>query len=113
MSFLVDPPMLVAFGAASSLLPDERSRKAAERVVLVTFLGTSIGLYLNARPTRWLWELCRAESGRDWMLNSGVTHFEHRRSRPGVHVLAAALFAIYPFWYRLGARLAARQQPRQ
>ena len=106
MSFLVDPPMLVAAGAASSLLPDERSRKLAERAVVATFIGTSVSLYVNAGWTRWLWELCRAESGRDWMINSGVTKFEHDRPKPAVHVLGLALFAAYPFWFRLGAKVA-------
>lgn len=109
MSFLVDPPLLIACGAASNLLPDEKSRKVAQRAVLATFLGTSIALYLNAPVTRRLWELCRAESGRDWMLNSGVTHVEHKSPRPGVHLAAAALFAIYPLWYRVGTHLVPRR----
>lgn len=109
MSFLVDPPLLVACGAASTLLPDERSRKLAQRAVLATFLGTSIALYLNAPVTRRLWELCRAESGRDWMLNSGLSHIEHEAPRARVHVAAAALFAVYPVWYRLGTRLVPRR----
>lgn len=111
MSFLVDPPLLVACGAAANLLPDERARTRAERAVLATFLGTSISLYLNARWTRPLWKLCRARSGRDWMLNSGVTHFEHERPRAAVHVAAVALFVTYPLWFRLGARLAASRGP--
>ena len=106
MSFLVDPPMLVAAGAASNLLPDERSRKVAERAVVATFIVTSASLYVNAGWTRWLWELCRADSGRDWMINSGVTTFEHERPKPAVHVLGLALFAAYPLWFRLGARVA-------
>ena len=111
MSFLVDPPMLVACGAAANLLPDERSRKLAERAVLATFVVTSASLYVNARWPRRLWELCRAESGRDWMINSGVTRFEHRNPKPAVHVAAVALFAAYPWWYRLGARLGRPLQP--
>ncbi|MHB8671621.1 MAG: hypothetical protein ACYDAD_13865 [Acidimicrobiales bacterium] len=110
MSFLVDPPLLVAGGAAASrLVRDERSRTRVERAVLAVFLGTSISLYLNARWTRWLWRLCGAESGRDWMLNSGVAHFEHRAPRPAVHAAAAVLFATYPSWYRLGGRLGGRR----
>ena len=109
MSFLVDPPLLVACGAAASLLPDERSKKVAERAVVATFVVTSVSLYLNARWPRRLWELCRAESGRDWMINSGVTKFEHQAPKPAVHVLAAALFAAYPWWFRLGAKLAPQR----
>ncbi len=97
--------MLIACGAASNLLPDERSRKAVRGAVLATFLGTSIALYLNAPWTRWLWRLCRAESGRDWMINSGVTRFEHKSPGPAVHVAAVGLFVVYPLWYRLGERL--------
>lgn len=105
MSFLVDPPMLVACGAASNLLPEDRARRLVRGAVLATFLGTSIALYANAPWTRWLWKLCRADSGRDWMINSGVTHFEHESPPAAVHVAAAAMFAAYPLWYRLGARL--------
>ena len=109
MSFLADPPMLVACGAAASLLPDERSQKIAERAVVATFVVTSVSLYVNARWPRRLWELCRAESGRDWMINSGVTRFEHRQPKPAVHALAAVLFAAYPWWFRLGTKLAMRR----
>lgn len=105
MSFLIDPPMLLACGAASNLLPGERQRRAARAGVLAAFLGTSISLYLNGRSTRWLARLCRAQSGRDWMLNSGVTRFEHEHPPAAVHVLAVALFTAYPWWYRFGARL--------
>lgn len=112
MSFLVDPPMLVACGAASSLLPDDRSRRVVRGAVLAIFLGTSIALYANAPWTRWLWKLCRADSGRDWMINSGVTRFEHESPAASVHVAAAAMFAVYPLWYRLGARLTRSSVPR-
>lgn len=106
MSFLVDPPLLVGTGAAlGRLLPPGKAQDVAAKAVLATFIGTSVGLYLNRERTRWLWELCRAESGRDWMLNSGVTHFEHEHPKPWVHVVAAGIFATYPAWYRLGRRL--------
>lgn len=106
MSFLADPPLLVAAGAASRRLRSRRAQRAAETVTVAVFVGTSISLYRNAAWTRPLWKLCRAESGRDWMLNSGLTHFEHRHPGPVVHLLAAALFAAYPAWYRLGTRIA-------
>ena len=107
MSFLVDPPMLVASGVGiGRLAPDERTARAAERVVLAAFLVTSVGLYVEAPFTRWLWQLCRARSGRDWMLNSGVFRFDERAAGPGTHALAAAIFATYPLWVRLGRRLA-------
>jgi hypothetical protein len=110
VSFLIDPPLLVAGGAAAGRLAagDQRRLRAIERATLGVFLGTSISLYCNAPWTDWLARACRAESGRDWMLNSGVTRFEHRNPHPAVHALAAALFATYPLWFRLGTRLAAR-----
>lgn len=109
MSFLIDPPLLVATGAATARLAgDERRRRVAEWATLGIFLGTSVSLYCNAPWTNWLARACRAESGRDWMLNSGLTRFEHRRPRPAVHVLAAALFATYPVWFRVGTRLGRR-----
>lgn len=106
MSFLVDPPMLVASGAAIGVLaPDERTARAATRVVVATFLVTSVGLYVEAPFTRWLWRLCRARSGRDWMINSGVFRFDETAAGAGTHVLAAAIFATYPLWVRVGRRL--------
>lgn len=108
MSFLVDPPLLVAGGAAAARLTrgNQRALRKLEAATLGVFLGTSVSLYFNAPWTDWLARACRAETGRDWMLNSGVFRFEHRRPRPAVHALAAALFATYPFWFRLGTKLA-------
>lgn len=95
MSFLVDPPLLVLSGAAIEVLaPDERTAAVAGTAVLGTFFAVSGALY--AHPG---W-------GRDWMLNSGLFSFEHRRPSPRTHVLAAAIFATYPWWLRLGRRLA-------
>lgn len=109
MSFLIDPPLLAATGAAvAATTPDPRRRRRMRAAVLGVFVGTSVSLYLNLGWTRPIWRLCRAESGRDWMLNSGVTRFEHRRPRPWVHALAAALFATYPLWYDLGERWGRR-----
>ena len=107
MSFLLDPPLLVGAGAAiERVSPDERTARAAELAVTALFVGTSVLLYLNAPPVRWFWRACRATSGRDWMLNSGVFSFEHRHPSAATHVLAAGIFATYPLWPRLGRALA-------
>ena len=110
MSFLVDPPLLVASGAAIARggLPPAVSRRAEQAVVGI-FIATSVSLYFDREWTRGLWELCRARSGRDWMLNSGVFHFDEERAGPATHALAAAIFATYPLWVRLGRRLGRRQ----
>ena len=107
MSFLVDPPLLVLSGAAiERLAPDERTASRAGAAVLGTFLVTSGALYANAPWIRWFWKACRAETGRDWMLNSGVFHVDHRRVGWPTHLLGMALFATYPAWLRAGRRLA-------
>ena len=107
MSFLVDPPLLVASGAIiETVAPDEPTARRLEGAVLATFVVTSVSLYANARWTRWLAKLCRAQSGRDWMLNSGVFHFDHEDAGLPTHVLSAAIFATYPLWIRLGRRVS-------
>lgn len=111
MSFLIDPPLLVGAGVAvERLAPDAATARRIEKAVVATFVVTSVSLYLNRRWTRWLWELCRAESGRDWMLNSGVLHLEHDQPSPIVHAAAAAFFATYPAWMAIGRRLARVEQ---
>jgi hypothetical protein len=114
VSFLVDPPLLVGSGAMIERhAPSERSAETLSRILLAGFLVTSISLYLNLRWTRWIWKLCRAESGRDWMLNSGVLSLEHERPSLATHIASAVIFASYPAWLRLGRSLARRpeQQP--
>ena len=109
MSFLADPPMLVASGVAiERVARDERTARVAGRAVVATFLVTSIGLYVEAPFTRWLWRLCRARSGRDWMLNSGVFSFDERAAGARTHLASAAIFATYPLWLRVGRKLATR-----
>ncbi len=107
MSFLIDPPLLVATGAAlERLAPDEESKKLADKAVLVTFLGISTGLYLNLPGLGFVWKPFRAKSGRDWMLNSGVFRCNYENPPLRTHLAAAAIFATYPLWLKLGHRLA-------
>ena len=110
MSFLIDPPWLYATGRVYGRLMPERTptARAVEKATAGVFLGTSISLYLNRPWTRRIWELCGAEDGRDWMLNSGLFRIDHRRSSAPVHVIAALLFASYPLWLRLGERTARK-----
>ena len=112
MSFLIDPPWLYATGEAYARAAPERlhGRPAAAlgTATMAVFWGTSISLYLNRPWTRPIWRACRAESGRDWMLNSGVLHLEHERPGTLTHVVSAALFASYPAWLVLGYRRGRR-----
>lgn len=112
MSFLVDPPLLVASGATiETLSPDETTARRLEAAVLGLFVLTSVSLYANARWTHWLARLCRADTGRDWMLNSGVFRFDHEEAGVPTHVVSAAIFCTYPLWIRLGRRAGARLRP--
>jgi hypothetical protein len=103
MSFLIDPPWLYANGRIAATLP-ERAQAPVAAATVATFVGVSVSLYLNKPWTRWMWELCRAEDGRDWMLNSGVLRIDPQRAGPRTHAISAALFATYPLWLWLGLK---------
>jgi hypothetical protein len=104
MSFLIDPPWLYANGRllAERVPPPQRDRLAA--ATLGVFLVTSVSLYLDARWTKPIWRLCRARSGRDWMLNSGVLKLDPDAAGTPTHLASAVLFATYPLWLWLGLR---------
>ena len=113
-SFLLDPPMLVGSGWLASRLTRRLRpgrREAALRTLRVgtitVFWVTSVSLYLNLPWTEWIWKMVRAESGRDWMLNSGVFSFEHERPSARVHTLSAAILATYPLWFQAGVKAGA------
>ncbi len=57
---------------------------------MAVFYGVSVSLYLNRRWTHPIARLCRAESGRDWMLNSGILRLDHERAGPATHAVSAA-----------------------
>lgn len=110
MSFLADPLLLLGAGATiERVAPDERAARKAEQAMIVTFLAFSVPVYLEARWTRPIWRTFGARSGRDFMLNSGVFHFEYRDPPARTHVAAAAILATYPFWLHFGRRLGRRR----
>ncbi len=109
MSFLIDPPWLYANGRLTATFP-ERAQRPVAAATLGAFLVTSVSLYLNRPWTRWIWRLCRARDGRDWMLNSGVLKLPYKRVGTGTHAVSAALFASYPVWLWLGHRHARRRR---
>ena len=104
MSFLIDPPWLYANGRvlAAQVPPPRRDQLAA--ATLGVFVITSVSLYLDRKWTTPIWRLCRARSGRDWMLNSGVFKLDPDAAGAPTHAVSAALFATYPFWLWLGLR---------
>jgi hypothetical protein len=104
MSFLIDPPWLYANGRALAQVSEPPKRDRLAAATLGVFLVTSISLYLNSAWTRPIWRLCRARSGRDWMLNSGVLKLDPDRAGTPTHLVSGALFATYPLWLWLGLR---------
>jgi hypothetical protein len=104
MSFLIDPPWLYANGRAIAATQPAERQKPLALATLGVFLVTSLSLYANARWTRPIVWLCRARSGRDWMLNSGVLRLDDEHPSGTTHAVSAALFTTYPLWLWLGLR---------
>jgi hypothetical protein len=104
MSFLIDPPWLYANGRVLAQAAPPQTRRPLAAATLGVFMITSISLYLDRGWTKPIWRLCRARSGRDWMLNSGVLRMDPDRASAPTHAVSAALFATYPFWLWLGLR---------
>jgi hypothetical protein len=113
MSFLIDPPWLYANGRAYAELAPERvqgrTAAAAGAATIAAFWAVSVSLYLNKSWTHPIARACRAENGRDWMLNSGVLRLDHHRAGRATHAISAALFASYPLWLWLGWRDGRRR----
>lgn len=107
MSFLLDPPLLVGAGAViESKVKDDKLKLLLETSTVAMFIGTSVSLYLEKPHVKWLWKICGAKSGRDWMLNSGVFNFSYDNDDDVMtHLISGAIFATYPFWIRLGRKL--------
>jgi hypothetical protein len=119
-SFLIDGPWLVSIGWIAGKIINkvakngEDAKKAKLIIGVLTIVGfwvTSISLYFNMEWVRWMWEMCGAESGRDWMINSGVFNFDHENVSTKGHVIAALLFTTYPIWIKAGFKLAG--QPKE
>ena len=60
----------------------ERTAAVLGAATVAGFWAVSVPLYLNRRWTVPIAKACRAEDGRDWMLNSGVLHIDHERAGP-------------------------------
>ena len=106
MSFVIDPPLLVASGAAIERLGvDEAQARRLRAGTLATFIGVSLALYANAPGLRAIWGPFGARSGREFMLTSGLARVDERAMTPARHAAALSLFATYPLWLRLGRAL--------
>jgi hypothetical protein len=114
MSFLLDPPLLVATGAAiEHFAPDERTADRLAGVTMATFLGVSVPLWLDsrARPLEVIWQPFGSSGPRDFMVNSGVLDLPvPKPAGAREHLMAAAVFATYPLALHLGRRLVRRRR---
>ncbi len=109
MSFLLDPPLLMAAGALiERRVPEDRQDLAAAAVAGI-FVGGSVALYLEVPGLGFLWRAFPSETSRDFMINSGVFHHAHQDLSWPTHAAAAAMFTTYPMWMALGRRLGRRR----
>jgi hypothetical protein len=116
MSFLLDPPLLVAGGAVlERLAPSERAADRIASLTITTFLGVSTALWNdNDSPLlEPIWRPFGSSSPRDFMINSGVLDLPvPRRPSRRDQLLASAMFATYPMWLSLGRRVGRRWRAR-
>lgn len=113
MSFLYDPPLLVGTGAIGGALLDDEAEDAATAGVMAVFWGVSLPLWLDVRWIEWFARFWGAESGRDFMLNSGLIGFGLLSFDPAKrnwrrNVVALLILLTYPLWFRLGWSIGRR-----
>ncbi len=109
MSFLIDPPLLVASGAAiERSATDPRTARRLRIGTVATFVGVSLAVYANVPGLRRIWAPFGSRSGREFMLTSGLARVNERRMSAAQHAAALSLFLLYPLWLRLGGALARR-----
>ncbi len=116
MSFLLDPPLLVATGAAiERVTDDEGTADRLAGVTLAGFLGVSSALWNDVESPLLapIWRPFGSATPRDFMINSGVLQLPvPRRPSARDHLAAAAVFATYPLFLQLGRRLGRRWRRR-
>ncbi|HYH57733.1 MAG TPA: hypothetical protein VD790_00740 [Thermoleophilaceae bacterium] len=105
MSFLIDPPLLVAGGAACARAGGgDRARACAATTGV--FWAAGAAFYTDRRWTRPVSRLFGSRDGQDFMINSGVLDIGYQPRAAGTHAAALAAFATYPLWFLLGWTLA-------
>ena len=107
MSFVIDPPLLVASGAAIEAVSgrDEAAARRLRGGVVALFVLVSLALYANLPGLGRLWRPFGSRSGREFMLTSGLAPIDERKITPARHAAALSLFTLYPLWIRLGSAL--------
>ncbi|MEX2106906.1 MAG: hypothetical protein WD810_08420 [Solirubrobacterales bacterium] len=113
MSFVIDPPLLVASGAAiEAVTEDQRTARRRQAGVAAVFVAVSLALYANAPGLGLIWRPFGARSGREFMLASGLAPVEEAAITPRRHLAALSLFMLYPLWSRLGGALVRAARAR-
>ena len=105
MSFLIDPPLLVATGAACAKADVPKPGVTAAATVGI-FWAAGSAFYRDRRWTRPVSRAFGSRDGQDFMINSGVLRIPYRSDAAGTHAAALAAFATYPLWFLLGWTLA-------
>jgi hypothetical protein len=107
VSFVLDPPLLVASGAAieAAVGNDEEQARRLRGAVSILFIAVSVALYANAPGLGRIWRPFGSRSGREFMLTSGLARVDEQRISPQRHAAALSLFVLYPLWARLGSAL--------
>ncbi len=108
MSFLLDPPLLVASGALIERALPEEKRDLAEAATMGTFFAVSLALYLEAPGLGLFWKPFGSRNGRDFMINSGVFGVDTGDAGWRTDVVSAAIYATYPFFLKLGRHIGRR-----
>ena len=113
-SLLIDPFLLIVAGILIAYIISRSADNFYSRKKLLVVLNiltialfwiVGVGLYFNLPIFGWISHMVGAQSGRDWMINSGVFHFDFENPSVTTGFISGFLFAIYPLWLVLGEKL--------
>ena len=113
-SFLLDPFLLIIAGILVAYAVSRSAKNFYLRrrlliiiniLVMALFWIVGVGLYFNLPIASWISQAVGAQSGRDWMINSGIFHFDFKNPSAASSFVSGFLFAIYPLWLILGEKL--------
>ena len=105
MSFLIDPPLLVATGAACAKADVPKPGLTAAATVGI-FWAAGSAFYRDRSWTKPVSRAFGSRDGQDFMINSGVLGIDYRPESPATLAASVAAFATYPLWFLLGWTLA-------
>jgi hypothetical protein len=101
VSFLIDPPLLVASGAAYAKADGPRPALAGAAAIAL-FWTVGAAFLRDLAPTRPVSRLFGSRDGQDFMINSGVLRIGYRPAAARTHAASIAALATYPLWLWLG-----------